>query len=220
MRFSRRTSAGCGECRTAAPESRWPESRQRPPASATPPRPGAAANEVVGGVGHQDAEDHIELECAHQASAPLGRRKLRNVDRAQHRRSADAQPADEAEDHEGRPAPGQPAAQGGNHIKHRSDAQRLASAQLLPHHARAKRSHHRADEPDGHRPALALRAQAVELDQRINGAGDHYRVEAEEQAAQRAGQRGLDQVEVGSHGRWFLEFQIILQTGSATGKPG
>ncbi len=58
---------------------------------------------------------------------------------------------------------------------------------------------------------LFLRAQAVEADQRVDGAGDHDGVEAKKQAAQRAGQGGLHQVQVGSHGLLVLEFQIIVQ---------
>ena len=172
------------------------------------------ADEVVRGVGHQDAEDHVELKRAHQPPAPLGRRKLGNVHRPQHRRCADAQPADEAEDHQRRPVPRQRAADGGDHVKHGGDAQRLAPAELLPAHARAQRAHHGADQRDGHRPALALRAQVVEPDQRVDGAGDDHGVEAKEQAAQRAGQRRLHQVEVGSH-RLASRFTFHLCSFSA-----
>ena len=79
--------------------------------------------------------------------------------------------------------------------------------------ARAQRSRHRADQRNGHRPALALRAQIVEPDQRIDGAGDDHGIEAEEQAAQSAGQSCLYQVEVRSHGARLLDFQTILQAG-------
>ena len=90
-----------------------------------------SADEVVGGVGDQDAEDDVELEGADQAAAPLGGRQLCNVDGAEHRGSADAESADEAEDHERRPVPGKRAADGRDDIEDGGDAQGFAAAELL-----------------------------------------------------------------------------------------
>jgi hypothetical protein len=50
-----------------------------------------------------------------------------------------------------------------------------------------------------------------ELDKGVDGAGDDHGIEAEEQAAQSAGQSCLYQVEVRSHGARLLDFQTILQ---------
>ena len=51
---------------------------------------------------------------------------------------------------------------------------------------------------------LLVGAEAVETDQRVDDAGDDNGVEAEEQAAERAGEGGLHQVQVGSHRSWSL----------------
>ncbi len=75
--------------------------------------------------------------------------------------------------------------------------------------AGAQRADHSAHKPNGDREALVLRDQAVELDQRIDRAGNHHGVKAEKQAAQRSGQGGFHQVDVGSHGSLVLEFRLI-----------
>ena len=89
------------------------------------------ADDVVGGVGDHDAEDDVELKGADETAAPLGRGQLGDVDRAEDRGGADAESADEAEDHEGGPAPGQAAADGGDDIEDGGDAEGFAAAEPL-----------------------------------------------------------------------------------------
>ena len=60
------------------------------------------ADEVVGEIRDQDAGDDIELEESDQPSAFRGGRDFGDVHRADHRRSADRESADQAEDHEAR----------------------------------------------------------------------------------------------------------------------
>ena len=62
-------------------------------------------------VGEQNPRDHVELEESHQPSALIGRRDLGNVHRPDHRRSPNRQPADESEEQQRRPIPGQRASQ-------------------------------------------------------------------------------------------------------------
>ena len=57
-------------------------------------------DEVVRQVGEQDSDDDVDLEQSDHSSAPLGRREFGDVDRAEHGRAADAESADEAEDHQ------------------------------------------------------------------------------------------------------------------------
>ena len=201
-----------------------PKSRARKPkagmaATPTCQRHSAAprfrgADEVIGGVGDEDAEDHVELERADEAAAPLGGRKLGDVDGAEDRGRADAESADEAEDHERGPAPGQRAADGGEHVKNGGEAEGFAAAEALAHLAGSERSDDGADQGDGDGPALALRAEVIEAHQRVDGAGDDHGVKAEEQAAERTGEGGLHQVQVGSHERSFDG------TNNATGTGG
>ena len=67
------------------------------------------------------------------------------------------------------------------------------------HRARSQRSNHGADQTDGYRQALLLWIQTVEAHQRIDRARNYNSVEAEQQTAQGAGQRGFDQVDVWPH---------------------
>ena len=96
--------------------------------------------------------------------------------------------------------------------------QSLAAAQLLPHHACAQRSHHGADQANGHGQPLLCGLRSIEPDQRIDGPGDDDGVEAEKQSAQRAGERRLHQVGVWPHGCVPLKFPTMVQTGPSCGK--
>jgi hypothetical protein len=84
---------------------------------------------------------------------------------------------------------------------------------------RAQRSHYRPDQPNGDGKPLALRSQAIEPDQRIDGAGDHNGVEAEEQAAQRSGQGRFHEIEVGAHPARLLDFQPSYKLAPAWANP-
>ena len=53
----------------------------------------------------------------------------------------------------------------------------------MSHLARAQRADHRAHQSDGYGESLFLRIQSVQANQRVDRAGDHDRVETEEQAA-------------------------------------
>ena len=58
------------------------------------------ADDRVRGICQQDTEDDIELDQAHQASAHTGGGDFSSVDRCNHRGQADADAAEEAEQHE------------------------------------------------------------------------------------------------------------------------
>ena len=164
------------------------------------------ADDVVGGVGDHDAEDHVDLKGADQTAAPLGRRQLGDIDRAEDRGSADAESADEAKNHEGGPTPCEAAADGGDDVEDSGDAEGFAASQPLAYGAGAEGADDRADEANGHRESLVLRTEAVKAHQGIDGAGDHDGVESEQQPAKSAGQGGFHQVGVWAHAFRFLEF--------------
>ena len=58
------------------------------------------ADDRVGGVGQEDTEDDVELDQADQASAHAGGGDFGGVDGSDHGGQADADAAQEAEDHE------------------------------------------------------------------------------------------------------------------------
>ena len=176
------------------------------------------ADEVVGGVGQQDAEHHIELKSSHESSAPLCGSKFSDVYRAQHGRCTNAKTADAAEDQERRPVPREAASQGRGDVEQRRQAQGFAAAEPLAHLACAQRADYGAHQSDGYRESFILRAQSIEVNQRINCARDDNCVEAEEQATQGPGERGFHQFGIGSHRELSLKFQTIVQTGAVHGK--
>src|ERR1700730_4063285 len=59
-----------------------------------------SSHQEIREIGQQNSPDYIELEDSHQTSSPVRRRDFRNVHRAQHRGTADAESADETEDYE------------------------------------------------------------------------------------------------------------------------
>ena len=106
-------------------------------------------DDVVGGVGEEDADDDVDLEEADEASAQLGGSELGEIDGAEDRGAADAESADEAEAEQGRPVPGEGAAEGGDDVEDRHDAQGFAAADFLAERAGADGSDDRAPEGDG-----------------------------------------------------------------------
>ncbi len=91
-----------------------------------------AAEEEIGGVGEQDADDDVGLEDADEASAPLGRGDLGDVHGPEHGGAADGDAADEAEEVERVEAPGEGAADGGDAIEDGHHAEAVAAAVLWP----------------------------------------------------------------------------------------
>jgi len=71
----------------------------------------------------------------------------------------------------------------GNDIEQSRQPQRFTTAQPLSRGARSQRADHSTNQADRHRESLTARAQAVQLHQRVNGAGNHHRIEAKQQAA-------------------------------------
>ena len=69
------------------------------------------ADDVVRKIGEQDAEDDVELKQTDEPAAIFRRSEFGDIGRAQYRRAADAEAADEAEENQRGPAPGEGAAQ-------------------------------------------------------------------------------------------------------------
>ena len=173
------------------------------------------ANEVIGGVGDHDAKDDVELECGNEASAPLGGGQFGNIHGAENRGGADAESADEAEEQERCPAPGDTAAESREDVEKRGDAERFAAAEFLADDAGAESADDGADQADADRESFLVGAETVQLDQGIDGPGDHDRIETEEESTEGAGQGRLHQVEIGSHRAVALRFLTIVHTDSA-----
>ena len=111
------------------------------------------SQQVVGQIGQQYPRHHVELEEAHQAPAPFGGRNFGDVHGPQHRGAADAQTADEAEEEQRIPVPGESAAQGARQVQHRHQPQTVAAAQPVAGVAGQHRPDHRPAEGGGHREA-------------------------------------------------------------------
>ena len=143
-------------------------------------------NGKVGSIGEQNADDYVDLEGADHAAAPLGRSQLGNVDRPEHGRSADAQAAEETEEEQRWPVPGEHAAESGDDIEDGRDAQGFPAAQLLPDGAGGHGAHYRARHGSEDGDALGGAGEVIEPGERVDCTGDDRRIESEEQAAQRA----------------------------------
>ena len=141
------------------------------------------ADQVIRKVGEQNARDDVELKEADQAAAPFRRRDFRDVHGAEHRRAADAQAADKAEEHQRIPVPGKRAAERGNEIQHamtrrlsrrpmRSPGMPASMApRIVPARALATVSRD-------------LPAHSARCASGVGGARDNRCIEAEQQAAQ------------------------------------
>ena len=78
-----------------------PDAQHPPPAEGRVPSVVAAAlDHLVDEQREENADDDSQLKERPQAAAPFLRRQLGDVDRADHRRGPDAQPADEPRDEE------------------------------------------------------------------------------------------------------------------------
>jgi hypothetical protein len=127
-------------------------------------------------------------------------------------------PPIKAEDEERVPIPCEAAADGRYEIEDGGDAEGFAAAEALTDLASGERTDDGADEANSDGKAFFVGRETVEADQGVNGAGDNNSVEAEEQAAERAGKRGSHEVEVGSHGWLVLAVQPILHRGCGGSK--
>ncbi len=87
-----------------------------------------SANQIVREIRHQNAEDDIELEEADESSTQACGCDFGNVHGAEHRRRANAEPTDEAGNHEGVPIEGKSAANGRHQIEHCRNAQAIAAS--------------------------------------------------------------------------------------------
>src|ERR1700722_16902410 len=55
---------------------------------------------VVGKIGQQDSDHHVDLKHSDQTATQAGGRQFGDIDRSEHRRAADAETSDETEDYE------------------------------------------------------------------------------------------------------------------------
>ena len=143
-------------------------------------------DQVIAEISNQDSDHDVDLERAHQEPSPARGSDLGDVHRPQHRRAANAQSADEAEDQQRRPVPRKGAAESGNDVAPCQNAQALAPAELVAHDAREHGPDDRSQERDRYGEAQLFRGQAENQAELLGGAGDDSGVEAEEQTAQRA----------------------------------
>ena len=148
--------------------------------------PGGVAEALDPGVGEQreeDARDDAELEERAEAPAPFRRCELRDVDRADHRRGADAQAADEAGGEELDERARQRREQPRGRVEDRAEEQHLPPPEPV---AEESRGHGARDAPeDRARPGESLlRGPQREVRPEVLvGAVDDRRVVPEQEAA-------------------------------------
>src|ERR1022692_3767447 len=85
-------------------------------------------DQVVAEIGNQDSDHDVDLERADEQSSPARGSDLGDVHRPEYRRASNPQAADEAEDEQRWPVPREGAAESGNDVEPRQDAQALAPA--------------------------------------------------------------------------------------------
>ncbi len=162
------------------------------------------ADDVVGQVGDQDSGHDIELKEADQSSALGGGRDFRDVHRADDGGSADGQPTDKAEPHERRPVPGEGASQGSNDIQDGEGLQALTAAVAIAGRGGEHGAEHGAQQGTGHREAQQHGREMVDLGKGAGGAGNHDRVEAEQEAAESSDDRAFEEISIhGLADAWY-----------------
>ena len=141
------------------------------------------SDDVVRQIGHEDAEDDVELDEADEAAADPRWGDFRCVDRRAHRRQADADAADEAEDHEHQVAGRQGRSEGAEYVQDADEEQQLAAAEAVCGAATDERADDGADGGDGDGGAEAPVVEVELFFERGVGSGDDGGVETEDQAA-------------------------------------
>ena len=116
----------------------------------------------------------------------MGRRNLGNVQRRDHRRAADGQPADEAGNQELPPVLRQAATGRRHEIAGGQHKQDILAAEYVGRLAHRTRTDNRADQRNGHREAKPERVELKNALQGFGGAGNDHRIEAEQQTPQRS----------------------------------
>ena len=127
-------------------------------------------------------------------------------------------PPIKAEDEERVPIPCEAAADGRYEIEDGGDAEGFAAAEALTDLASGERTDDGADEAYSYGKPLFVGRKTVKADQGVNGARYDNGIEAEEQASERASERGSHEVEVGSHRGLALAVQLILHSGCGGSK--
>ena len=168
------------------------------------------ADDEVAQVGEQDAEHDIELDEADQA-ATLGRRgDLSGVDRRAHARHADADTAEEPEEHEDVVTEGAFGCQGGpqrtDEVEGTDDEQHLAAAVLVGELPGENSTDDGADGSDRDGETETARGEAVHAFEGGGGARDNGGVEAEDQTADGGDDGTADDQRIGA--------RVLLGDGS------
>src|ERR1700733_671369 len=158
-----------------------------------------AADDGIRHIGEQDADDDVDLEESDQAAAPVWRRNLRDVHRAENGGATDTEAAEEAKEDECWPAPGKGAADGGDHIEDGHDAETVAATVFLSWDAGAHGADDRAGQCAGDGDAEQDGREVINLRQGGGGAGNDGGIEPEQQATKRAYDRALDYVRIDAH---------------------
>ena len=161
------------------------------------------ADDCIRGVGQENAEDDIELDQTHQASAHAGRRNFSGIDRCDHRRQADTDAPEEAEQHEeGNRERGrghkltaldriecrnrrQGGCQGADAKENTNPEEDRFTTKAVGEFTGDDGTADRADGCDGNDHALTHGGESVQLGEFFFRTGNDRRVKAEEQAAER-----------------------------------
>ena len=143
----------------------------------------------------------VELKQRRQPPAAGGGRDLRDVQRRRDRRDADAQPADEAGDHERIDVGRQPRPHRRDEVQDANPNERPAATEAIRRPATEQRPQHRPPQRGAHGDAVHPRVEFPELLNRLLGAGDDDGIEAEEEAGEGGGERPEE--EAWGHGRFM-----------------
>ena len=149
--------------------------------------------EVVREERGRDADHDHELVERHESAAPLRGRDLRDVDRRDQYRRADREPAHDARGHESRERRRERRQQRRQHEQRGRAQQYLSASKSIAEHARECVACERTPAQGADRPAepeiAAGAAESEVLANERHDAGDHRRVESQQQAADRSGER-------------------------------
>ena len=170
------------------------------------------ADDVVGEVGEENSEDHVELKETDEAAAPLGGRDFRNVHGAEDGRAADGQAANDAEADQRGPVPSEGAADGGNHVKHGHDAETVAAAVSVAGNSCGHGADDGAEDGAENGDAESEGSETIQFGEGVSGAGDDRGVKTKKQTAER-GDEGASQ-EIGIQVHFVVsKIQFVTATG-------
>ena len=144
-----------------------------------------SSDDVVREIGEKDSEDDVELEKADEAAAPLRGRNFGDVHRAQDGRTADAEAADEAKNHECRPTPRKSTPDGGYDVKDCHETETVATADGIARETRRQRTDDGADERAGDRNTERPRRKVIEIFKRQFSAGNNDGIKSKKKTTQR-----------------------------------